>query len=257
MNAPRVPLSVFVTTFNNAGTLARCLQSVAFAEDLVVLDSHSTDASREIAEQYGARVFVEPFKGYGPQKQSALDKTSHRWVLLLDADEELSAAAREEIERVLRAPQAAGYSLPRIEQMFWTWPHPRTRHNRYLRLFDKQRGRISMQPVHAAPTVDGPVEALAAPFLHYGEPDIETKVAKLNAYSTGLVVDKQARAVRGLAWRLLLNPPFLFVKTYLGKGHWRNGWAGLIHAVCMGFYGFLKYAKLLESRQRAQRPPAA
>ncbi len=88
---PRPPLSAVVTTFNNAGTLAGCLASLAFCDEIVVLDSDSGDATRQIAEQHGARIFVEPFKGYGPQKQSAIDKAGHDWILLLDADETLTA----------------------------------------------------------------------------------------------------------------------------------------------------------------------
>ena len=104
MNRPA--LSGVVTTFDNARTLEACLASLAFCDEIVVLDSGSGDASREIAARHGARVFVEPFKGYGPQKQSALDKASHDWVLLLDADEEMTAAGRALIERELQAPRA-------------------------------------------------------------------------------------------------------------------------------------------------------
>ena len=122
MNRPA--LSGVVTTFDNARTLEACLASLAFCDEIVVLDSGSGDASREIAARHGARVFVEPFKGYGPQKQSALDKASHDWVLLLDADEEMTAAGRALIERELQAPRADGYRLARREWVFWRWPRP-------------------------------------------------------------------------------------------------------------------------------------
>src|SRR5262249_1372355 len=95
----REPLSLVVTTFNNAATLDRCLRSAAFAEDIVVLDSGSTDATVEIAEKHDARIFREPFKDYATQKQSAIDKAAHAWVLLLDADEALTPAARPIIEQ--------------------------------------------------------------------------------------------------------------------------------------------------------------
>ena len=98
MSAARAPLSAVVTTYNNAATLDRCLASLAFCDEIVVLDSDSTDATREIARRHGARVDIEPFKGYGPQKQSAIGRARHDWVLLLDADEHLSDAGREAIE---------------------------------------------------------------------------------------------------------------------------------------------------------------
>src|SRR5205085_4470358 len=117
------PLSAVVTTFNNAATLERCLASVAFADDLVVLDSGSTDATVEIATKYKARIFTEPFKDYSAQKQSAIDKAQHDWVLLLDADEALTAAAPPVIQAALQSPRVAGFRLPRREQMFWTFQH--------------------------------------------------------------------------------------------------------------------------------------
>ena len=121
---PRPPISGVVTTFNNAGTLHDCLASLAFCDEIVVLDSGSDDATREIAERHGARIFIETFKGYGLQKQSAVDKAANDWVLLLDADETLTETGRDVIEAELQAPRADGYRLPRREWLFWRWPHP-------------------------------------------------------------------------------------------------------------------------------------
>src|SRR5690349_25179489 len=101
--APRAPVSAVVTTLDNAATLGACLDSVRWCDEIVVLDSGSTDATRAIAELAGARLFVEPFKGYGPQKQSALDKATHDWALLLDADEVLGEPGRAAIEAELAA----------------------------------------------------------------------------------------------------------------------------------------------------------
>jgi len=139
-----------------------------------------------------AALYQHEFLGYGPQKQMALEHTTHRWVLLLDADEALSPEGQARVRDLLAAgPAADGYRLPRHEQMFWQLPDPRARMNYFLRLFDKTRGHVSDMPIHAAPEVDGRVEKLDAPFIHHGEPDIHTKVAKINGYSTGLVADKQ------------------------------------------------------------------
>lgn len=247
----REPLSLVVTTFNNAATLQRCLGSAAFADDIVVLDSGSTDATVEIAAKYKARIFSEPFKGYAAQKQSALDKAAHPWVLLLDADEALTPAACASIEAALLAPLAAGYRLPRREQMFWTFQHRWSWTNAHLRLFDRRRGRMNDVPVHAAPEVDGTVRTLrGAVFLHYGEPDIHTKVEKINAYSSGLVADKLRRRQRWLGLRMLAYPPLFFVRQYLFKRYFLNGWAGFISAATGAFYVFLKYAKVYEARRR-------
>lgn len=242
------PLSAFVTTYNNADTLDVCLASVDFADEIVLLDSFSDDATLDIARRHGCRIFQQEFRGYGPQKQDALEHTAHRWVLLMDADEALTDQARERIREVLSSPPAvAGFSLPRVEQMFWRTAAAGTRMNYYLRLFDKTRGRVTDMPIHAAPEVDGPVEKLDAPFIHYGEPDIHTKVAKVNAYSTGLVADKQARGRRPNPWIMVFYPPLFFLRVYVLKRNFLNGWAGFIASVISAFYAFLKYAKLYEA----------
>lgn len=246
----RQPLSAVVTTFNNAATLERCLASVAWADDLVVLDSGSNDATLEIAKKYHARVFHQPFRDYAPQKQSAIDKAAHAWVLLLDADEALADGARAPIEQALEQPDAVGYRLPRREQMFWTFQHRSSWTNTHLRLFDRRRGGMNAVPVHAAPEVDGPVRTLRrAVLLHYGEPDIRTKVDKINAYSSGLVADKLRRRQRCLSVRMLFYPPVFFLRQYFAKRYFLNGWAGFISAATGAFYVFLKYAKVYEARR--------
>lgn len=247
-------LSVFVTTLNNAGTLDACLSSVAWADEIVLLDSFSQDDTLAIANRHGCRVFQQEFRGYGPQKQDALEHTSHRWVLLLDADEALTEQGQRTVRELLAAgPAADGYALPRVEQMFWRMPHRHARMNYYLRLFDKTRGRVSDMPIHAAPEVDGRVEKLDAPFVHYGEPDIHTKVAKINAYSTGLVADKQAKGRSPNPWIMVFYPPLFFVRLYFFKRNFLNGWAGFIASVVSAFYAFLKYAKLYEASQRGRQ----
>ncbi len=251
---PREPLSVVVTTFNSAATLGRCLASAAFADDIVVLDSGSTDATVDIARGRGARVFVEAFRDYATQKQSAIDKAAHTWVLLLDADEALTDSARVEIERALENPTAAGFRLPRREQMFWTFQHRWSWTNTHLRLIDRRRARMNAAAVHAAPETDGAARTLRrAVFLHYGEPDIATKVAKINAYSTGVVADKLRRKPRFLGVRMVAYPPVFFLRQYIFKRYFLNGWAGFISAVTGAYYVFLKYAKVYEARRRERQ----
>ena len=246
-------LSAFITTFNNADTLERCLASVAFADEIVVLDSFSSDDTVAIAKKHGCGVHQHEFLGYGKQKQMALEHTSNDWVLLLDADEMLSPGLQDEIQALLRAgPRAAGYALPRREQVFWRMNHSGVRLNYHLRLFDKRRGRISDMPVHAAPKVVGRVEKLNQPFFHFGERDIHEKVEKINAYSTGLISDKLARGRSANPLILLFYPPWVFFRTYVIKRAFLDGWAGFISSVVMGFYAFLRYAKLYEHKRRAQ-----
>jgi glycosyltransferase involved in cell wall biosynthesis len=249
---PRPPLSAVVTTFNNAGTLADCLASLAFCDEIVVLDSGSSDATQQIAGQFGARIFAEPFKGYGPQKQSAIDKAQHDWILLLDADEVLSDAGRGVIERELQAPRADGYRLPRREWLFWRWPHPATRPNWHLRLFRKSCGGMNAVPIHAAPEVRGRVRDLQAEFRHYGEAQLAVRVDKVNRYSSGLVEYKLRKPPRLLGLRLLLYPSLAFLRFYVGQRYFLNGWAGYFAARTQAFYAFLKYAKVLEAGRQGR-----
>ncbi len=251
--ARRPSLSGVVTTYNNAATLDACLASLAFCEERVVLDSGSGDHTLAIAARHGARITVQPFQGYGPQKQAAIDLATHDWILLLDADEHLTDAGRIAIERELTAPRADGYRLPRSEWLFWRWPHPGTRANWQLRLFRRSRGRMNAVPVHAAPEVAGRVLDLDAPFRHYGEPRLADRVDKVNRYSTGLVAHKRAKRPAWLGLRILLAPPLAFLKLYVGKRYFLNGWAGYFAARTQAFYAFLKYAKVAEAEAEAAR----
>ena len=149
-------LSVFITTFNNAKTLPATLESVKWADEIVLLDSFSTDDTLRIADSYKCRIFQHAFQGYGAQKQMALEHTTHQWVLLLDADEALSPALQDEIRTLLGKPlEYDGYTMPRQEQMFWRMNSLSVRMNHFLRLFNKQKGGMGMMPIHAAPEVDG------------------------------------------------------------------------------------------------------
>ncbi|HRD65098.1 MAG TPA: glycosyltransferase family 2 protein [Candidatus Competibacter sp.] len=247
-------LSVFVTTYNNGRTLSACLESVKWADEIVVLDSFSADDTLAIAHRYGARTAQHAFMGYGPQKRMALAATTHDWVLLLDADEVLSPALQAEICQLLGrgGPAADGYEIPRQEQLFWRMYSAATRMNYYLRLFDKRKGIIDDMPVHAAPKVRGSVARLKSPLYHYGETDVHTKIEKINAYSTGLVADKIGKNRWGIGLIMICYPPLFFIRSYLFKRNFLNGWAGFINSVIAAFYVFLKYAKLYEHHQFAK-----
>ena len=247
----REPLSVVVITYNNADTLEACLREVDWAEEIVVLDSGSSDATVAIARRHGARVAVHPFDDYGPQKQRAIDMATHDWILNLDADEILSPGTRQVIERALVAPRHAGFRLPRRERMFWTVQHRRSWRNGHLRLFDRRRGGMNDVEVHAAVEVCGPVRTLRdADFVNAGDADIASRIEKINRYTSGMVAHKLRKRQRFAGLRMVLYPPLFFLRQYLGKRYFLNGWAGYIASVGGAFYVFLKYAKLHEARRR-------
>jgi glycosyltransferase involved in cell wall biosynthesis len=249
----REPLSVVVITYNNADTLDRCLAAVDWAEEIVVLDSGSTDATVEIAHRHGARVATHPFDDYGPQKQRAIDSAKLDWILNLDADEILSPGTREIIEHALIAPDVAGFRLPRRERMFWTVQHRSSARNEHLRLFDRRRGHMNRVPVHAAIEVDGPVRTLrGTDFVNDGDADIAARVDKINRYSSGMVAHKLARGQGFLGARMVLYPPVFFLRQYVFKRYFLNGWAGFVSSLVGSFYVFLKYAKLYEARRQGR-----
>ena len=246
----REPLSVVVITYNNADTLDACLREVDWADEIVVLDSGSTDSTVAIARMHGARVEVHPFDDYGPQKQRAYELARNDWILNLDADEILSPGTRNSIERALDGPQHAGFRLPRRERMFWTVQHRWSHRNGHLRLFNRQRGGMNDVEVHAAVEVRGPVKTLwNADFVNDGDGDIATRVEKINRYSSGMVAHKLRRGQRFTGVRMVIYPPLFFLRQYLLKRYFLSGWAGFIASVLGAFYVFLKYAKLHEARR--------
>lgn len=254
MSATRQRLSAVVTTFDNADTIATCLSSVSFCDEILVLDSGSSDGTREIAESLGARVIVEAFKGYSAQKQSAIDHAAHDWVLLLDSDESLDASAQDEILHAASSGDRAGYSVRRREWLFWRWQATRSRHNRYVRLFDRRRARMSGHRVHETVVVEGEVGALDALLWHRGDRDIAAKSEKANRYSSLQVEDRRGSKDKSLRLRMVAYPAVAFLRYFLLRGHWRAGWAGYIAARIHAFYAFQKYAKLYEARRRTREP---
>ncbi len=184
----RVPISVIVTTFNNARTLPALLESVRWADEVLIVNSFSTDATQLIAQKYGARFVQYKFRGYGPQKQLAMDLAAHDWVLLLDADERVTPELAQEIASLnTQGFSKSGYSIPRQEQIFWRMSSLKVRANGYLRLFDRRQTAMNEVPVHAAPMTTGAVGRTQHSFQHFGDTSIHAKVARVNSYSTGLV----------------------------------------------------------------------
>lgn len=244
------PLSVVVTCCNSAATLDACLASVCWADECLVLDSGSTDASLAIAAHYGAAIHHRAFAGYARQKQAAVDLARHDWVLLLDSDEALPAAAEAPVRAALASGRACGYRLRRREWILWRWQSPHSRLNHYVRLFDRRHGRLSDHQVHEGVQVQGRVLDLDLILDHHGEPAIEQRVDKANRYSSLQRADLQTRAVGGLRWRMLVYSGVAFLRYFLWRGHYREGWAGYISARIHAFYAFLKYAKLYEARRR-------
>lgn len=247
-------ISACIITFNEADMIRDCLQSVSWADEIVVVDSGSHDETVAIAEEFGCRVVHQDFLGHVKQKDLAVRTASHRWVFCLDADERLEPGGEDEVRRALteRAGEEAGYFFPRrtfylggwVEHGGW-WPEYR------LRLFDRERGRWGGVDPHDHVTVDGPTRRLRSRIDHYNYRDIAHHMEKVNTYTTTMADRKDGAGEQASLVRLLFNPAGRFVRMYFLKQGFRDGVKGFILAVIAAFYVFLKYAKLWE-RQRIE-----
>ena len=241
------PVSLVVTTLNNAATIERCIKSVPFADETLVLDSFSTDTSTEIAAALGARIEQQAFAGYGPQKQRAVALANNDWVLLLDADEELTPELANEIQALMETgPSVPGYRLLRAEWLGWKWPARGTRLTDHMRLFDRRTMKMGNHPVHAAPEVEGKTRTLRGRLLHHGEKDLHARLDRINRYTTGSVPVKLAENTRFVRLKVVFYPALAFFKEYIIRRHFLNGWAGFIAARAAAIHAFVKYAKVYE-----------
>ena len=251
-------ISLCIITRNEEANLERCLRSASFADEIVVVDSESDDRTVDVARRLGARVVVEPFRGHVQQKARAVELASHRWVLCLDADEELSEALRREIERLHDSEPGpvAGYELPRkthylgafIEHGGW-WPEFR------LRLFDRQAGGWTGHDPHDRVEVEGAVQRLQGPLYHYNYRDLRHHLDKVNSYTSIMAKGMLERGKRPSLAAALLRPPGRFLKMFVLKRGFLDGWRGFVVATIGAFYVFLKYAKLWELARQQQGGP--
>ncbi len=242
------PLSGCVIAYNEEGYIEECLRSLEFCDEVVVLDSGSTDRTVEIARRMGARVEVNrPFPGHIEQKNLALDLATHDWVFCLDCDERVSPALREEILEVRERgfPGAAGYSMPRLN---WYLGRP-IRHgafwpDRKIRLFDKKRGRWGGTNPHDRVEVEGPVERLRGVIEHFPYEDLGEHLETIREFTTiaaRALKEQGRRATMADVW---FRPPAFFVKSFVLKLGFLDGWRGLLIAALGARYTHLKWRKL-------------
>lgn len=252
-SANRVPLSAVLITRNAASQLAECLASVAFCDEIIVVDSGSEDATAAIADGYGARVIQSDWRGFGPQKQFAVEQASHDWVLCIDADERVSERLRESILAVLPAPTAAAYRFARCNRFMGRYlKHGEGYPDWSLRLFDRRSARWSDDAVHEKVLATGEIGTLQGDLLHESAESLETYLAKQNRYSTLAADAALARGERATVWHLLLSPALRFVKFYFLRLGLLDGLPGLVHILVGCTASFVKYAKMLNFQRNDQ-----
>jgi glycosyltransferase involved in cell wall biosynthesis len=254
MRTDKVPLSVAIITKNEEDRLPECLASVSFADEVVVVDSGSTDRTREIALEFGAVVYDEPWQGFGRQKQLAIDRCRHDWVLVLDADERVASESQREIGKVLTAGTSVAYSLPRKNYFCGRWlRHAGWWPDRVVRLFRKDSARMSQRSVHESLEVHGPVGALRHPLIHYANKDLEQTLSKVNHYSSAGANELFARGETASVAKAYLRATWSFFYSYIFRGGFLDRGEGFIMAVSDFMNVFFKYAKLRELQKQKEK----
>lgn len=245
-------ISVFIITYNEEVIIAKCLDKLSWADEIIVVDSGSTDSTVVICEQFGAKVIYNKFENFGKQKQFALLQTRNRWVLSLDADEVLSDDLIDEIKKTVFTKQFSGYTIPRTHVFLdKTFKYGSENKKPILRLFDKKKGCFEENKVHERIVVDGEIGSLKNEMLHYTVFEISIAVRKMVNYAilSGEFLYESGKKTGML--KPIIKFPYDFFRVYLIQFNFLNGYQGFVWSVFCAFGSFLKYAKLLELQKKS------
>jgi len=245
----KILLSVAIITKNEKENIRQCLQSISFAGQIVIVDSGSTDNTLEIAAEFGCEIYSEAWRGFGPQKQSAIDKCSQPWILVLDADERIPPDTANIIKKIVTDSNVkdAGFSFPRKNYFQGRWiKHAGWWPDRIVRLFRKEAGRITTAMVHESVEVQGTVGALNAAIEHYTESRLVKIIQKIDRYSTLGAETAFKEGKKSSTGGAFLRSFFTFVQDYFFRLGILDGMPGLTLAVTDSINKFFKYAKLSE-----------
>ncbi len=255
MSDARPRLSGCIIAMDEEDRIADCLASLDFCDEIVVVDSHSKDRTREIAASRGARVIERDWPGHVAQKEFAIRAASHEWVLCVDADERISAPLRAEILALRDAgfPGCAGWRFPRLSSYLGRWMrHGGWYPDRQLRLFDRRRGRWGGNNPHDKVLLDGPLGTLRGDLLHHPYRSFAEHLRTIDKYTTIMAEGLHQRGKRAHLGHLVVGPCARFVRFYVLHMGFLEGWRGLLQAYLAAHYGRLKYAKLLVLQNQAE-----
>ena len=244
----RSGLSACIITLNEADRIDACLASLAFCDELIVVDSGSSDDTRARAEAHGARIVVREFDGYRSQKAYAVGLAAHDWVLCLDADERVTPALRIEIERERDAGFAtcAGYRFARATEYFGAYlRHGNAYPDRVMRLFDRRRGGWrGDREIHEHASVDGPVATLRGDLEHQAYRSLADHLARLERYAAMMAIHMHAQGRRAHFFNFFANPFWRFLRGYVLRLGFLDGWRGFVYASIKSNYVRQKFIKL-------------
>ena len=255
MPAQKIPLSVVIIAKNAALQIGACLESVAFAEEVLVVDSGSEDETRAIAEMMGCRVIEKEWLGFGQQKQFAVMQAKHDWVLCLDIDERVTPQLEASIRAIMAesaAPKHKAFRMPRRNRFLGKWlAHGEGYPDWSLRMFHRQHASWSNDPVHEAVITTVDVGVLKGDLLHDSAEDVTTYLQKQNRYSSLHAEALFQQGVRAGYLKLFLSPLARFIKFYILRLGFLDGGPGFAHVAVGCFAAFAKYAKLIELENKA------
>lgn len=255
-------VSVALITKNEEANLRRTLASVRWATEVVIIDSGSTDGTPEAARELGAKFLVEPWRGFGAQKNFAIAQCTGEWVLSLDADEEVSASLAEEIQALLSgSPDADGYFVPRRNYFLGRWiRHGGYYPDRKLRLFRRGAAQFEERAVHETMQCSGRTGRLRGELLHHAYPTLESYIEHMNRYSTlgagqALARGKTSRGLASFVWNVVVTPAATFLYNYALRVGFLDGREGLLLHLYHSTYVSWKYAKAWEVRGSTSKKP--
>jgi glycosyltransferase involved in cell wall biosynthesis len=244
---PRLPITVAIIALDAAGQIEHCLASVSFADEVLVVDSGSTDGTVAIAERHGARVVHRDWLGFGRQKQFAVSAAKHDWVLCLDVDERVTDRLAGSIRAALGDARIKAWRMARRNRFLGVWlRHGEGYPDWTLRLFDRTHASWSNDEVHEAVLTTAEVGRLDGDLLHDSAEDIATYLAKQNRYTTLHAVALHKQGIRAGYPRLFLSPLARFIKFYFVRTGFLDGGPGFAHVVIGCCNTFHKYLKLIE-----------
>lgn len=253
LKSGRQPVSVVIISLNAASQIEACLKSVAFADEVVVVDSGSRDDTREVALKYGARVLHQDWLGFGRQKQFAVEQASHDWVLCLDVDERVSDQLRESLEEVLQVPRFRAYRMPRCNRFMGRWlRHGEGYPDWSVRLFDRRVANWSEDEVHEKVLTASAVGSLRGDLLHESQESLAAYLEKQNRYTSLQAEELYRRGKWVSTGRLVVSPLTRFLKFYFARLGFLDGLPGLVHISIGCFNSFMKYAKLYELNKKGR-----
>jgi len=243
---PPVPVTATVITLNEARNIRECLASLTWANEVIVVDSGSTDGTPELARAAGARVIEREWPGYAAQKDFAASQAANDWILSVDADERVTPELAAEIQRTLEQPSGhAGFRIPRITFHLGRWIRHTDWYPDYqLRLYDRRQASWAKRRVHESVTARGAVGKLSHDLQHYAYRDIAHHYETMQNYTRLAAIQMHEEGRRGSFFEILFHPPFAFLRNYVLKAGFLDGTPGLIISAMNAHYVFLKFAKL-------------